>query len=339
MNLPRISIIIPSYNQGDFLEKAICSVLDQVYPNLELILIDGGSNDQSLEIIQKYAKNLTYWISEPDLGQSQAINKGLAKTSGEIINWLNADDFYEPKALWKVAQFFSPETKVLCGRCRVLDTLTQKQYITQGTDIYPQNLPKTIGCARTDQPATFYHHSAIEKMGLLDEELNFVMDRDWWIRYLLNFGLQGIHRIPDILVNFRLHPTSKTVSQSSMFQLERNRYFYSLARKFELQEMLSLYKNQSMVDGSYQIKYDLSTDKELIRKSLNYYLLLCAEEAYALNHSQETKQMLDLIEKKLLDAEDLRSWQKISFRNTYVPLWLRKGLRYLLKIIRKFKVE
>src|SRR6056297_3391010 len=109
MMLPKISIVTPSFNQGKFLEKTIKSVIDQNYPHLEYIIIDGGSTDSSLNIIKKYEKHLDYWISEPDRGQSHAINKGLNYCSGQIFNWINSDDYLEPGALFKVAEAWNQE--------------------------------------------------------------------------------------------------------------------------------------------------------------------------------------------------------------------------------------
>lgn len=104
VKLPRISIITPSYNQGQYIEETICSVLSQNYPNLEYIIIDGGSTDQSVEIIKKYQSQITYWVSEPDKGQADAINKGLARITGDWFNWLNSDDILMPNALHNLAR-------------------------------------------------------------------------------------------------------------------------------------------------------------------------------------------------------------------------------------------
>ncbi len=98
---PKISIVTPSYNQGQYLEKTIESILSQNYPNLELIIIDGGSTDESINILRRYENRISFWVSEPDNGQADAINKGLKKTTGEIFNWLNSDDYLEPGALFK----------------------------------------------------------------------------------------------------------------------------------------------------------------------------------------------------------------------------------------------
>ena len=109
MNFPKISIVIPSYNQGQFLEETILSVINQQYPNLELFVVDGASDDNSVEVIKKYEQHLTWWESEKDKGQSDAINKGFAKATGEIISWLCSDDLYMPGALKKVATLFQQQ--------------------------------------------------------------------------------------------------------------------------------------------------------------------------------------------------------------------------------------
>jgi glycosyltransferase involved in cell wall biosynthesis len=105
--LPKISIITPSYNQGHFIEETITSVLDQGYPNLEYIIMDGGSKDNTVEVIKKYEKHITYWVSERDKGQSDAINKGFARATGDVINWLNSDDYYAKGTLQKVGEVFT----------------------------------------------------------------------------------------------------------------------------------------------------------------------------------------------------------------------------------------
>src|SRR3989449_8900440 len=120
---PTISIVTPSYNQGAYLEKTILSVLNQEYPNTEYIVIDGGSTDNSLEIIKKNEKYLKYWVSEPDRGQSNAINKGFLHTTGDLLAWLNSDDYYMPGGLWALAPLgmANPKASAFVGAGRIID--------------------------------------------------------------------------------------------------------------------------------------------------------------------------------------------------------------------------
>ncbi len=317
---PKISIITPSYNQGDYIEECIRSVIDQNYPHLEYIIIDGGSQDHTLEIIQKYQDRIDFWMSQADQGQSDAINKGLARASGEIINWLNSDDFYEPGTLHTVARVFQEsKAKMVGGRCRVHKNAQEISHVTQGTDVYEHNLAKTIGWARTDQPATFYHRSALDKMGLLDTELHYLMDKDWWIKYLCHFGLDEIIKLEDILVNFRLHPDSKTVSQIGNFQLDRDSYYYALAKVYHLKEYTDFLADRVSLNLDYQIKGLPCVAPQLIAQSLNYYLLLRADELYAEGNFQASLEYLDFVKINQLTKIDQHLWKKLNFRNRYVP--------------------
>src|SRR5262249_28310376 len=119
---PKISVITPSYNQGHYLEQTIRSVLAQNYPNLEYIIIDGDSRDNSVDIIRKYSPHIRYWISEPDEGQTDALEKGFKRATGELAAWINSDDFYEKDAFYKVAlQYKRRSFSFLCGTCRMID--------------------------------------------------------------------------------------------------------------------------------------------------------------------------------------------------------------------------
>jgi glycosyltransferase involved in cell wall biosynthesis len=134
MYYPKISIVIPSYNQGKYLEETILSVINQNYPNLEYVIIDDGSTDNSVEIIKKYEKYLTYWVSEKDNGQSDAINKGLKKCTGEIFNWLNSDDYLETNALFKIAEAYKkiPKKRFFVLECIIL-WMGKKRYLKNKT--------------------------------------------------------------------------------------------------------------------------------------------------------------------------------------------------------------
>lgn len=206
--LPLISIITPSLNQGSFLEQTIRSVVQQNYPNLEYIVIDGGSVDDSVKIIQKYAKQIDYWVSEPDTGQADAIAKGFSIAKGDILAWLNSDDYYHPDALAKVGAVFSSGEPVdlVYGDCELVDkegSFLQNKIARE----YSYEGLKLIDYIR--QPAAFFSRTAYEKIGGLDLSLNWTMDWDLWIR----IGKDGnVRKINQILAAARIYEENKSRS-------------------------------------------------------------------------------------------------------------------------------
>lgn len=212
---PRISIVTPSYNQGQFIEETIRSVLLQGYPNLEYIIIDGGSTDNSVEIIKKYEQWLTYWVSEPDFGQAHAINKGIQRASGEILAYLNSDDYYLPDTLSKVAQYFRhfTQTDLLHGRCRYVNEEGNKigeqfgniSRFDEIVDLWDVWWKKR----QFVQPEVFWTKRITEQIGLFREDLNYVMDYEYWCRILLQAG-GVVGRIDEELTCFRFTANQKS---------------------------------------------------------------------------------------------------------------------------------
>ncbi|MBW4518927.1 MAG: glycosyltransferase [Scytolyngbya sp. HA4215-MV1] len=212
--LPRISVITPSYNQGQFIEETICSVLGQNYPNLEYIIIDGGSTDNTVEIIKKYEPWITYWVSEPDRGQTHALNKGIEKSTGEILAYLNSDDYYLPDTLLTVAAYFQafPNTDLFHGKCRYVNEKGEKvgeqfgniQKIEEILDLWHVWWAKR----QFVQPEVFWTKRITNQIGLFNEDLNFVMDYEYWSR-ILRFGAK-VSRIDAELSCFRFTTTQKS---------------------------------------------------------------------------------------------------------------------------------
>lgn len=224
MNFPRISIVIPSYNQGAYLEQAIRSVLEQDYPNLELLVVDGASVDNSLEILRKYENRLAWWVSEPDRGQSQAINKGFARATGEIITFLGSDDLYLPGALADVAAQYrqNPQARAIIGAFSFWDAGQP----APGAPILPfLNIPSpcdlTLGppaVYRLHQAATFYTRVALDAVGRsVREDLRYVMDRELLYRVCRCCPLVLSNRPYGV---FRRHPESKSVAEILPFARE-----------------------------------------------------------------------------------------------------------------------
>ena len=216
---PKISIITPSYNQAQYLEETIRSVLLQNYPNLEYIIIDGGSTDGSLEIIKKYQPWLAYWESEKDRGQSHAINKGWKKSTGEILYWLNSDDFLMPNILVKVAKAFQdhPEAGIVHAKAVNVDHNSEKTGTISGQAFEIISSFKTLHNPIA-QPATFIHRRALLIVGYLDEELHQIFDWDYWLRIGLEFP--GIF-IDEYWAAFRIWPGSKGSTNYSRSHVER----------------------------------------------------------------------------------------------------------------------
>lgn len=329
LKCPKISIITPSLNQVNFLEQTITSVLSQNYPNLEYIIIDGGSTDQSVEIIKKYKKHLAYWVSKPDRGQSDAINKGLRKATGEVINWINSDDYYEKGALTAIADAFrDKEVNAVCGKGKIVRQDGELVRYSRGTDVYNDNLAKTIGWARIDQPETFFRRQVLKKTGLLNPNLHYVMDKAWWINYLLIFGLDGVRKFDDILVNFRLHEASKTVSQSKHFAQETDGLFLQLAEQNncwkEAEGLRHLVAKGTFVDWKAAKS---QCDSMTVKQSLHYYLLHRADEFYYQHRRKEAKVCLSSIDPALLRPADLTLYNKLKVRCRWLPVPLVKLVR------------
>jgi len=270
---PKISIVTPSYNQGQFIEQTIKSVLNQGYPNLEYILIDGGSTDETLEIINKYESNLTYWISEKDEGQANAINKGLRKCNGDIFNWLNSDDYYEPLALYKVAKtFINHDCDIVSAREKHFDDIGNLIFRTGST--LKENIAETLYFGHIDQPSTFWRKEIIDLLGGVNEKYNFLMDAELWVRYLLKYGDEQIIKLNEMVVSFRLHDQSKTFKEQTNFKVERASLRYSLLKSIgDSKTLESLF--EPLIDNSKTQVY--SINKKFDKPK---FLYLCAEDLF-----------------------------------------------------------
>jgi glycosyltransferase involved in cell wall biosynthesis len=206
-HLPKVSIVTPSFNQADYLEATMRSVLDQGYPNLEYIVIDGGSTDGSVDIINRFRDRLSYWVSEPDSGQTEAINKGFDQASGEIFAWLNSDDLYKPGAIHEAVETFNqhPETGMIYGDADFIDPEGKWLGTFSAAQTNYQRLRR--GYVHIPQQASFFRGRLWKMVGPLDPTFYFAMDYDLWVRLA---AISPIRYVPRTWAAFRLHSDAKT---------------------------------------------------------------------------------------------------------------------------------
>lgn len=225
---PRISIVTPSYNQGRFIEETIRSVLLQGHPDLEYIVMDGGSRDGSVAIIRKYEPWLRFWASEPDRGQTHAINKGWRMATGDHVAYLNSDDLYLPGALRALSGHLCqhPEAALVFGDCETMDergARTGRLHPVRKPFSARRYLFEFINCI--PQPSTLIHRRVLETVGYLREEFNVAMDHDYWVRIARR---ERMDYLPGIAACFREHPQSKSVSKMREYYSVEKAMVYDL---------------------------------------------------------------------------------------------------------------
>ncbi len=216
---PLVTIVTPSFNQAHFLEQTMRSVLDQDYPNIEYMVVDGGSTDGSVDLIQKYSKRLKWWVSEKDNGQAEAINKGFARASGEIIAWINSDDYYMPGAIAEAVKALSehPEVGMVFGNVRVVD---ENEKVLNLLAYGDWGLSDLMSFRIIGQPAVFMRRAVLEKAGFLDQSFHLLLDHHLWIRIAREDGMQYI---PSLWASAHYHEDCKNLAMASSFGAEGRR--------------------------------------------------------------------------------------------------------------------
>lgn len=218
--LPKISVVIPSFNQCEFIEETFLSVISQNYPNIEIIVIDGGSTDKSIDIILKYKDNFKFWISEKDNGQSHAINKGFEKSTGDIVTWLCSDDTYLPNSLNIVADYFikNPDLDFLYGNVISIDENSKELKKIRNIPFTKLGFLNSIGAI--PQPASFYRKTVLIKSNMLSEDMDFFMDYDLFARMILSGA--KFKSINNLLATYRYHNKSKTINSKINIRKHNN---------------------------------------------------------------------------------------------------------------------
>lgn len=218
---PKISVIVPSLNQGEFIESTLRSVIDQNYPDLELIVMDGGSKDRTSEVLARLAPHLAFWESAEDRGQSHAINKGLARATGDVWCYLNSDDLLAPGSLARIGELFRDPAVDWAGGITVIfdehgerGTVTPQEPKSQKEILTPwsRSVEHVFPCSNV----CFMRRSVYERLGGFDESYGYSMDMEFYTR--AHFAGCRLHRIPEVLGRWRWHPASKTVKDGSAYR-------------------------------------------------------------------------------------------------------------------------
>jgi glycosyltransferase involved in cell wall biosynthesis len=327
-NYPKITIITPSFNQGEFLEHTITSILSQNYPNLEYMIIDGGSTDNSLEIINRYASHLAYFVSEKDNGQSDAINKGLQRATGDYITWINSDDQLLPNALATVAQYFqkNPAAYVVHGRTILFgEEMEEQEKGSPSGDLAPHYLASLP----FPQPSSFFVKAALDELGLLNADYHYGMDYDFFVQMALKYDFLAVN---DVLSKYLMHTQSKSVSQTHRFAEDYGRVFSRVLRSFSFSQPLI----EKLIDFNL---YDKGKDTYTVTKTFDYQTLLQAtllNLRYRLAFYYEDM-LLDKVKTvlecmKVIDASFVANdteLSQIDLKTKFVPKLILQQLRKL----------
>ncbi|MEP7145705.1 MAG: glycosyltransferase family 2 protein [bacterium] len=328
---PKISIITPSLNQGEFIEQTIRSILLQNYPNLEYIIVDGGSTDNTNIIIDKYEPWIKYRVSEKDKGQSHAINKGILKCDGEIFNWLNSDDYYYRDCFKILAENYSfNDTYVLAGNYRFFYEKTNKQKEKIIQFELRDNLEESIACVLINQPSTFFRMDIFKSLGKLDERLHFVMDQDIWKKFLFTYGQDKIKILKEDLTNFRFHTTSKTYQYK--FNNEYINIFYSISLKAGMKKHAEFFKKVygEEIGIGYEFGIDFNDQKiKLAKKAINNFIFFMAKNAFTTKDIKLLNLCLALLDVKWLNENQKNYVFKLKVKTKLMKFKLDPVLKLL----------
>jgi glycosyltransferase involved in cell wall biosynthesis len=317
--LPRLSIVTPSYNQGRFIEETIVSVLAQDYPRLEYIVIDGGSTDNTLEVVRRYEGRLTFWLSEGDRGQSDAINKGFRRATGDIVTWLNSDDVYLPHALRRAVEHFDdPEVALVHGKCVLFgEGFKEEVKGAGGRDL------EALYLARVPfpQPSSFFRRRVLLEQGYLDESLHTMMDYDLLVRVALNYKLK---RVEDTFSRYRLHEGCKTLSSPVGHARAAARVFSKLLRSLGPAEGLISHMRELglYVGGDDRYRAAKSYGGETLRRAFLYFLESQAHYYYGGLDLEKTRLLTGFVRRYDAEFYGALNLGRLFWRSTL----LRRGV-------------
>jgi len=256
VDLPRVTVVTPSFNQAAFLEQTIQSVLSQGYPNLEYRIVDGGSSDGSVAIIQKYASQLAWWVSEKDHGQAEAVNKGFKRASGELVGWLNSDDLYQPGSILAAVEAFQhhPEAGIVYGDVLSINACGEAINLMK---FAPYTLQDLMAFKIICQPGAMLRRTVLEQSGGLAERFHFMLDHQLWLRMA---RLAPMVYLPRLQAAARFHPAAKNLAQAPKFGEEALQVAAWLA---EQPEFAPYYHPRQVWGGAYRVNgwYQVEGDR------------------------------------------------------------------------------
>ncbi len=329
--LPRITLITPSFQQAPFLEECLTSVHSQGYPNLEHFVVDGGSTDGSKAIIERHAASLAWWCSEPDRGQSHAINKGLERATGEVFGWLNSDDVLLPGALQRIGETFAadPNLLVLSG-ARVFRSGTGDRVLPLDDPSDPEQL---FVSPRINQQSTFYRMGAVREVGSLEERLHYVMDYELWQQVLFRRGTSGVRIVPWELAVFRSHAESKTTLVPHLFLDELASLLHDMCAHTDLVEYGDVLAAGHRIVPLRGVPVN-GSHRERVRAMTVHFLL----KWHHTIHSQRDFRMMRMFRSKGLPTGELSAVQRERLARLddqlRAPGWLGFRLRRKWKHLR-----
>ena len=330
-NWPKITIVTPSFNQGQYIEETIRSVILQGYPNLEYIVMDGGSTDETVEMLRKYDKFITFWTSERDAGQSDAINKGLARATGEVFNWINSDDVLAHNALRQLATVFqkNPDAHAVCGYYFFMGEnvqSTQKQRLLLFDD-----LEKTLTLGSMSQPSLFWKMDTVRQLKAVNQHLNYTMDWEMWHRFWLVTNAPKVVLIEAVLAHFRWHDTSKTVSAATGFHGEQMNLLGLIIKKFPT----PFHRYAKEIDKKTPPQY-LAQNQDIYDHAHHFW------QFNRLNPTKYTAYALEYVANELWNRLDRQTFWRLLGQSFWLKPFGRGHRFYLLPLIilkRKFVLK
>ena len=318
--LPKISIITPCYNASSFIEQTIRSIISQDYSNFEYIIIDGGSTDGTVEIIKKYEDKITYWISEPDNGQSHAINKGIEKATGDVFNWVNGDDYLEEGALKLVGNYFQDvNLDVICTSTMLFNE--NGSIRVNGPTEFEEGVFHILNSQGLNQQGMFWRMDRIKELNGVNTKFNYSMDLDLWKRYVINYGVSKIRRNDMITGFFRLSNDSKTGSDFEenfyLFENENNAALIQYAKCIGKKAQRGMKFLYPKFDIELSKGEPISTlSKETLNRWINELLYLKAKRFFYAEDFRSAYLLLSCTNKRHIKSEEqinYRSFIRWSF--------------------------